>query len=91
MSWYEGLVAVLGVPLLLGSGSGGKVIGALFASSRASITSLNVAWRGTLRPRSMSLRLLVHHTSAGRVEARSPRVGASCLGCSEDIDGELNV
>ncbi|MFQ6144161.1 helix-turn-helix domain-containing protein [Streptomyces seoulensis] len=31
----EGLVAILGVPLLLGSGSGGKVIGALFAADRA--------------------------------------------------------
>ncbi|MER6323218.1 helix-turn-helix domain-containing protein [Streptomyces coelicoflavus] len=30
----EGLVAILGVPLLLGSGSGGKVIGALFAADR---------------------------------------------------------
>ncbi|MEU0782019.1 helix-turn-helix domain-containing protein [Streptomyces sp. NPDC006173] len=30
----EGLVAILGVPLLLGSGSGGQVIGALFAADR---------------------------------------------------------
>ncbi|MFJ3779343.1 helix-turn-helix domain-containing protein [Streptomyces sp. NPDC090075] len=30
----EGLVAILGVPLLLGPGSGGQVIGALFAADR---------------------------------------------------------
>lgn len=30
----EGLVAILGVPLLLGSGSGGQVIGVLFAADR---------------------------------------------------------
>ncbi|MET8615217.1 helix-turn-helix domain-containing protein [Streptomyces misionensis] len=30
----EGLVAILGVPLLLGSGNGGQVIGALFAADR---------------------------------------------------------
>ncbi|MFF2809667.1 helix-turn-helix domain-containing protein [Streptomyces sp. NPDC058000] len=30
----EGLVAILGVPLLLGSGSGGEVIGVLFAADR---------------------------------------------------------